>query len=312
MVAKNYECLFLRDTGNRGGPGGAFLDVPRTRSQRALRARRRTGARGACRCWRMRCARSGASTCRRRRSCRAASRIFRRARSCIFPSATRQRRSWPAARRRGCGQVRPCMASAAARRRTRRGLWTLRGRPVQAPRARAQADCGDLQPFELWTLRESWFKLTGAGDLRTIVRRTAGVFVPPEAGALCRVYDAIPGCAAAACSLAERPPERLRFVPPRDCAEMCARLLYNQTAEFAGVMELVDVLDSKSSAARRAGSSPAIAPASEKVAPFKSGSSKRVADFRLRSLAPPFQLRRCAGLAVYRFRFCALCGFSGL
>lgn len=38
---------------------------------------------------------------------------------------------------------------------------------------------------------------------------------------------------------------------------MCARLLYNQTAEFAGVMELVDVLDSKSSAARRAGSSPA-------------------------------------------------------
>jgi len=27
---------------------------------------------------------------------------------------------------------------------------------------------------------------------------------------------------------------------------MCARLLYNQTAEFAGVMELVDVLDSKS------------------------------------------------------------------
>lgn len=39
--------------------------------------------------------------------------------------------------------------------------------------------------------------------------------------------------------------------------EICTRLLYNQTAEFAGVMELVDVLDSKSSAARRAGSSPA-------------------------------------------------------
>lgn len=38
---------------------------------------------------------------------------------------------------------------------------------------------------------------------------------------------------------------------------MCVRLLYNQTTAFAGVMELVDVLDSKSSAARRAGSSPA-------------------------------------------------------
>ena len=43
-------------------------------------------------------------------------------------------------------------------------------RPLHPAMARrlAQADCGDLQPFELWTLRESWFKLTGAGDLRTI------------------------------------------------------------------------------------------------------------------------------------------------
>lgn len=32
----------------------------------------------------------------------------------------------------------------------------------------------------------------------------------------------------------------------RFALEICARLLYNQTAEFAGVMELVDVLDSKS------------------------------------------------------------------
>ena len=33
---------------------------------------------------------------------------------------------------------------------------------------------------------------------------------------LLSVYDDIPGCAAAACSLAEQPPERLRFVPPRE------------------------------------------------------------------------------------------------
>ena len=33
-------------------------------------------------------------------------------------------------------------------------------RPLHPAMARrlAQADCGDLQPFELWTLRESWFK----------------------------------------------------------------------------------------------------------------------------------------------------------
>ena len=97
--------------------------------------------------------------------------------------------------------------------------YVEQARPLHPAMARrlAQADCGDLQPFELWTLRESWFKLTGAGDLRTIpFRRADGVRVPPEAGALCRVYDDIPGCAAAACSLAEQPPERLRFVPPRE------------------------------------------------------------------------------------------------
>ena len=58
-------------------------------------------------------------------------------------------------------------------------------RPLHPAMARrlAQADCGDLQPFELWTLRESWFKLTGAGDLRTIpFRRTDGAIIPPEAG----------------------------------------------------------------------------------------------------------------------------------
>ena len=48
-------------------------------------------------------------------------------------------------------------------------------RPLHPAMARrlAQADCGDLQPFELWTLRESWFKLTGTGDLRAIPFRRA-------------------------------------------------------------------------------------------------------------------------------------------
>ena len=78
-------------------------------------------------------------------------------------------------------------------------------RPLHPAMARrlAQTDCGDLQPFELWTLRESWFKLTGTGDLRAIpFRRADGVLVPPEAGALCRVYDGIPGCRVLACRAA--------------------------------------------------------------------------------------------------------------
>lgn len=82
-----------------------------------------------------------------------------------------------------------------------------------------ETPCGDLELFELWTLRESYYKLTGRGDLRTIpFSRENGVLLPPEAGVLCRVYDDVPGCAAAVCSREEPPPERLQFV---DAAWIC-------------------------------------------------------------------------------------------
>lgn len=89
-------------------------------------------------------------------------------------------------------------------------------RPLHPAMARrlAQADCGDLQPFELWTLRESWFKLTGAGDLRAIpFRRADGVLVPPEAGALAACMMPFP---------AARPP-RARLPSSRpEPAAICA------------------------------------------------------------------------------------------
>lgn len=82
-----------------------------------------------------------------------------------------------------------------------------------------EAPCGDLDLFELWTLRESYFKLTGRGSLRTIpFSRENGVLLPPEAGVLCRLYDEVPGCAAAVCSMEAPPPERLEFV---DAARIC-------------------------------------------------------------------------------------------
>lgn len=82
-----------------------------------------------------------------------------------------------------------------------------------------EVPCGDLELFELWTLRESYYKLTGCGSLRTIpFSRENGVLIPPEEGVLCRVYDEVPGCAAAVCSMAEQPPERLQFV---DAARIC-------------------------------------------------------------------------------------------
>ena len=97
------------------------------------------------------------------------------------------------------------------------GADAERRRPLRAATAERlfAADRGDLELFELWTLRESWFKLTGAGDLRDIpFSRVDGILSPPEPGARCRVYAEIPGCAAAACSFADDPPERLQFIDP--------------------------------------------------------------------------------------------------
>ena len=75
---------------------------------------------------------------------------------------------------------------------------------------------GDLELFELWTLRESWYKLTGRGDLRDIpFQRCGGLIIPPNPSALCRLYDAIPGCAAAVCTLRDLPPEKLTQVDGR-------------------------------------------------------------------------------------------------
>ena len=73
---------------------------------------------------------------------------------------------------------------------------------------------GDLDLFEVWTLRESWFKLTGQGDLREIpFSRTDGVITGPDPALRCRLYDEIPSCCAAVCSLSENPSEKLLYVP---------------------------------------------------------------------------------------------------
>lgn len=74
---------------------------------------------------------------------------------------------------------------------------------------------GDLDLFELWTLRESWFKLTGTGDLRTIpFSRENGVITGPDPALHCRLFHEIPDCCAAVCSLSETPSNKLLYVPP--------------------------------------------------------------------------------------------------
>ena len=81
------------------------------------------------------------------------------------------------------------------------------GADVQAVRERDLAfaerlmgGCGrDFTLHELWCLRESFYKLTGRGSLRSMpFRREAGGITAPERGVVCRLYADIPGCAAAA------------------------------------------------------------------------------------------------------------------
>lgn len=66
---------------------------------------------------------------------------------------------------------------------------------------------------ELWCLRESVYKLTGEGSLRSLrFRREGGLIVPPAEGVVCRLYDGIPGCAAAAAARGAELPERAERV----------------------------------------------------------------------------------------------------
>jgi len=81
-------------------------------------------------------------------------------------------------------------------------------------------DPGELDVFELWVLRESLYKLTGRGDLRSMpFSMKEGVIYPPVPDVSCRLYEDIPGCAAAVCSFHGAFPEKIKFVPPRFICE---------------------------------------------------------------------------------------------
>lgn len=84
-----------------------------------------------------------------------------------------------------------------------------------ASRLMDEREARDFTLHELWCLRESVFKLTGSGALRSMrFRREGGMIVPPEEGIVCALYTDVPGCAAAAAVYApETLPERLIYVP---------------------------------------------------------------------------------------------------
>ena len=92
------------------------------------------------------------------------------------------------------------------------------------PFARRLMDGREREDFtlhELWCLRESVYKLTGAGDLRSMrFFRRGGDIVPPAEGVVCRLYGGIPGCAAAAAAYSPAElPERLTELGARELEE---------------------------------------------------------------------------------------------
>ncbi len=66
----------------------------------------------------------------------------------------------------------------------------------------------DFDFFELWCLRESFFKMSGGGSLRSArFRREGELIIAPAGNAVCRLYGGIEGCACAVClSEGEAPP----------------------------------------------------------------------------------------------------------
>lgn len=95
---------------------------------------------------------------------------------------------------------------------------TARERPAQLwQRLMNERERRDFEPYELWCLRESCYKLMDGGDLRTMpFRREGGRIAAPVEGVSCRLYRPDEGCFAAACALGAEPPEGLLLVPPRE------------------------------------------------------------------------------------------------
>lgn len=87
-------------------------------------------------------------------------------------------------------------------------------RPGLVERLTTAQERAEFDFFELWTLREAIFKLTGRDWLMSIeLRRDCGRVVTPYKGVRCRSYE-LPGCAVAAASYAGDFPEKIENVSP--------------------------------------------------------------------------------------------------
>lgn len=76
------------------------------------------------------------------------------------------------------------------------------------------AELAGLTFFDIWVLRESYFKLTQKGDLRTLrFYKRNGKIVPPEDGVYFRLYSDIEGSSTAVCSYDGKFPDKITKIP---------------------------------------------------------------------------------------------------
>lgn len=78
--------------------------------------------------------------------------------------------------------------------------------------------------FETWVLRESYYKLTGKGNLRDLrFYRRNGRIIPPDGEVFCRLYHDIEGSSAAVCAYEDEFPAKLIRVPAEKLLKKEAR-----------------------------------------------------------------------------------------
>lgn len=83
-------------------------------------------------------------------------------------------------------------------------------------RLAAPEELEQLAIHEIWTLRESFFKLTNEGDLRTLRFTMAeGVIIPPRPDVYCRLYEEIEDSSTAVCAFCNDFPETLIKIPAK-------------------------------------------------------------------------------------------------
>ena len=97
------------------------------------------------------------------------------------------------------------------------GVDTEAHRPIKQSvieKLTTAAELASLTFFDIWVLRESFFKLTGRGDMRRLrFYRRNGKIIPPEDGVSFCLYNDIEGSSTAVACYDGQFPEKMKKIP---------------------------------------------------------------------------------------------------